>query len=150
MTYAYVVDNAVQRVSFEPSNMVRRDTGDKPLFSPYIDTATLNACGWYLVSDPGAPVIDPATQVVQPRVAVYSSQSNTVAYVYTVRAKTQAELDADADAAQTALERQQARDAIADLDAFLALSAPTNAQTLTVVKLLCRIAKRLIRDALGG
>lgn len=40
--------------------------------------------------------------------------------------------------------RDQAAQAIADLDAFLALSSPTNPQILAVIKKLCRQNKRII------
>ena len=40
--------------------------------------------------------------------------------------------------------RDQAAQALLDLDAFLALAAPTQAQTLAVVKKLCQQNKRLI------
>jgi hypothetical protein len=39
----------------------------------------------------------------------------------------------------------RAASAYADLQAFEALSNPTNAQTLAAVKLLCRVARALIR-----
>lgn len=144
MSYAHVVDGAVQTVAAEPTNLVRLDDGSQPLFSPYIDDATLQACGWYVVVEPARPSIT-AAQTFDPD--TFEFAGNTVTRVFHVRAKTQAELDADAAAAQATLERRQAKDAIVDLDAFLALATPTNAQTLVVVKLLCRIAKRLIRDA---
>jgi hypothetical protein len=147
VSYAFVVDGTVQTVAGQPSNLTRLDDGGRVLFSPYIDTATLNACGWYVVVEPARPSIT-ASQTFDPDTFVFAA--NAVTRTYHVRNKTQAELDADAAAAQAALERQQAKDAIADLDTYLALASPTNAQTLVVVKLLCRIAKRLIRDAFGG
>jgi len=56
------------------------------------------------------------------------------------RATEEAERTADRDAAQQAIE---------NLQAYRDLASPTNAQTVAVVKLLCRVAIILIRRALG-
>lgn len=73
------------------------------------------------------------------------------------RAAAQAVVDSFdwSDAAQTAWEeaqkperktmRESAAAAIADLDAFLAIASPTNAQTLAIVKKLCQQNKAIIR-----
>ncbi len=45
--------------------------------------------------------------------------------------------------------RVQAVDALANLRAYVALAAPTSAQTTAAVKLLCRVAISLIRLQLG-
>lgn len=53
-----------------------------------------------------------------------------------------------ADSAQSdASESRSLADADATLAAYLALAAPTNAQTAATVKLLVRIARRLLRKA---
>jgi hypothetical protein len=160
MSYAHVVDGVVQTVARQPSNLVRLDTGSKPLYSPYIDEATLNACGWYTITDPGAPTFDPATHVLEPRVAVYDAQSDTVSYVYSVRAKTPAELLAEQQvatrAANTAtltdLAAIQAR--ITEIKAFLVdadiqavldqsnTTALTTQQTNRALKAIVRQARR--------
>jgi hypothetical protein len=156
--YAYVVDAVVETVASKPSNLTRLDTGDKPLFSPYIDEATLNACGWYTVSDPGAPVFSPATHVLEPRVAVYDVPSDTVAWSYTVRALTAQELTAiQQQATRTAntatltdLAAIQAR--IVDIKAFLAdpdiqaVLDVANATPLTTQQ-MNRALKAIVRQA---
>lgn len=101
------------------------------------------ACGFLPVTEPVRPAIT-VTQTFDPDTIELVAGVPT--RVYHVRDKTQAELDDDAAAARDALERQQARDAVAELDTFLALQTPTNAQVVAVVRLLCRVAKRLIRD----
>jgi hypothetical protein len=145
--FARVNGSAVVETAGRPRNLIRLADGAKVLFSEYITEAELNACGWYTVIEPARPTIT-AQQTFDPDTFEFADA--LVSRVYHVRNKTQAELDDAAATAQAELERQQARDAIVDLDAFLALPTPTNAQTLAVVKLLCRIAKRLIRDAIGG
>jgi hypothetical protein len=146
--YALIRDGVIEAVR-NPRTSGEFKLSDGTLLRPangWTD-ALAALCGFVRVVDPGAPVLQP-TQTLDPNTVTLLAGVPTV--VYHVRNKTQAELDADAATALAELERQQARDAIADLDTFLALPTPTNAQTLAVVKLLCRIAKRLIRDAIGG
>jgi hypothetical protein len=57
-----------------------------------------------------------------------------------VVAQQQAQQAANADAL-----RSQASDALANLRAYRDLASPTNAQTVAVVRLLCRVAIGLIR-----
>jgi len=45
-------------------------------------------------------------------------------------------------------ERESARQAMANLQAYIDLTTPTTAQTVGVVKLLCRVAMVLVRHAL--
>jgi hypothetical protein len=160
MSYAHVVDGVVQTVARQPSNLVRLDTGAKPLFSPYIDEATLNACGWYTITDPGAPTFDPAAHILEPRVAVYDAQADTVSYVYSVRAKTPAELLADQQAATRAANTATLTDLasiqtrITEIKAFLAdpdiqavldqpnTTALTTQQTNRALKAIVRQARR--------
>jgi hypothetical protein len=146
--YALVRDGVIEAVR-NPSRHGEVKLSDGRLIRPpdsgWTDSLAA-ACGFVPVADPGAPIIT-ALQTFDPHTVEMIGGVPTV--VYHVRNKTQAERDIEAAEAQAQVERQQARDAVADLDAFLALPTPTNAQTLVVVKLLCRIAKRLIRDAFG-
>lgn len=144
--YARVNGSTVVETAAAPHDLVRLSDGGKVLLSQYITAAELAACGWFVVVEPAPPTLT-ALQTRDPDTIEVVGGVPT--RVYHVRNKTQAELDADAAAAQAITERQQARDAIADLDAFLALQSPTNAQVVTVVRLLCRVAKRLIRDAIA-
>lgn len=149
--FAFVNGGSVQQTTTRlPDSARRLDTQEWVMGLGTAPTELVNATGWYTIDDPGAPAYNEATHVLQPREAVYDTQANTVTFTYATRVKTQAELDQDAANAATATERQQARDAIANLDTYIALATPTNAQTVAVVKLLCRICKRLIRDALGA
>ena len=69
----------------------------------------------------------------------------------TIAAVTQAQIDAAKATAEatsfperTAM-RQAAASAITDLDTFFALTTPTNAQVVAVVKRMCQINKQLIK-----
>jgi hypothetical protein len=158
MSYALVVDGTVQTVANAPSNLVRRDTGAQPLFSPYIDEATLNACGWYTIADPGAPTFDPATQILEPRVATYTAQTDRVAWVYTVRALTAAEVSARQQSATrtanliTLSDLTAIQSRMSDIKAFLAdpdiqtLADQSNTVALTTQQ-LNRGLKAIVRQA---
>lgn len=61
----------------------------------------------------------------------------------------QATADANAATAADELERQQARNKIADLDAFIADPDVTSAEAVAELKEHARILKRLIRDMFG-
>lgn len=106
------------------------------------------ACGFLPVVEPPRPSIT-ATQTFDPDTFAMVNGSPT--RVYNVRNKTQAELDADAAAAAAQAERDQAKAAIAQLDAFITNGTNnTAAQVRDQVILHARILKRLIRDAFQG
>lgn len=108
-----------------------------------VTQALLDAVGAVEIADAGLQ--PPDGQVVESRALTDVDGVPTV--VYTYRAKTQAELDTEAQAAADEAEREQARQAVDNLRAYIDLSSPTGAQTVAVVKLLCRICIRLIRDS---
>ena len=66
------------------------------------------------------------------------------------RAKTQAELDAEVEQATRSGEQEQARQAVANLQAFITDNNPSNAEVVQAVKLLARVCVRLIKDNYGS
>lgn len=148
MTYALVVDGRIQANGALPASARRLDDGRWVMGLATAGVALQRACGWYEITDSGPPQYDPATHVLEPRTVSYNPLAG-VSYVYTVRAKTADELAADVAAAQAKTERDQAKAAIADIDTFLALPTPSNAQVVAQVRLNARVLKRLIRDAFG-
>lgn len=110
-----------------------------------VTQALLDAVGAVEIVDPGPQ--PPDGQVVESR--TLADVNGTPNAVYAYRAKTQAELDAEAQAAADEAEREQARRAVDNLQAYIALDSPSAAQTVAVVKLLCRVVIRLIRDSFG-
>lgn len=110
-----------------------------------VTAALLDAVGAVQIVDPGPVQSD--TQAVESRSLVDVDGVPTVQYV--MRDKTLVELEAEAAAAAAQRERDQAKQAIDNLRAYVDLASPTAAQTVAAVKLLCRVSDRLIRDAFG-
>lgn len=146
MTYALVLDGKVADVARLPHDLERISDARKVLFWSGITDDELAECGWFPVVD-AAPAYDAATEVLERGEVVVSGGAPT--RDYTVRPKTSEELATEAEAAATDLEQRQARKAISDLAAFLALPSPTAAQTRDAVILLVKIVRRLIRDNYG-
>ena len=150
MSYALVQSGAIVKEAGRPTDLVRISDGAKVLWSAYITEAELNACGWWTVVDTPRPAdtatdtFDRTVQLVGP---ILAAKVPTVVWVQ--RAKTQAELDAQAAQSNDATIRQQALTALADNRSFLAIASPTNAQTLAQVRALTRQANGLMRLALG-
>lgn len=146
--YARVNGSSVVETAAFPHDLVRLSDGGKVLFSDYITHDELAACGWYQVVEPAPPLLT-AQQTRDPDTIEVVAGVPT--RVFHVRNKTQPELDADAAVSLTLAERQQAREALADLDQFIDRgNANTNVQVRDAVLLHARILKRLIKDALGG
>lgn len=85
-----------------------------------------------------------ANEVAERSIALVSGVPTVV---YTVRPKTAEELAADVAAQADQTDRDAARQAVATLRTYIDTPNPTAAQTVGVVKLLCRVAVRLVRDA---
>jgi hypothetical protein len=142
--YALVVDGQVQSTGGLPGSARRLSDGAWVMRLDSVEEQ--ESCGYFLVVEPTRPTITTAETFDPDTVELVNGVPTLI---YHVRSKTQAELDADIANALAATERNEARAAIAQLDTFLAIGTPTNAQVIAVVRLLCRVAKRLIRDAIG-
>lgn len=143
--YAYSPDQftIVKRFADLPSRHWVQDTVDPP--TGHYEVLTVgNAAsfGYYPVDTSAVRPADTATATWD-RTVPFVTDRFVVTWVE--RAKTQAELDADAAQA----DREQARQAVTNLRAYADAASPTNAQTVAIVKLLCRVCIRLIRDQYG-
>jgi hypothetical protein len=110
------------------------------------DEATRNACGIYSYEAVAEP--DAAEGSVYDHTGpVYDPQTDTVTDVWTVRDKTQAELDSEADRADIEAKREElASLALGVLDGIrVDMAAPTNAQVIDAVDKLAVIVAKLVR-----
>jgi hypothetical protein len=144
--FALVVDGQIRSTGSLPRSARRLDTQEWVMGLASAGTVLQEACGYMVVVEPPRPPIT-ALETFDPD--TFQLLVGVPTRIYHVRNKTQAELDAEAAAVTAEAERDDARAAIAQLDTFLAIGTPTNAQVLAVVRLLARVAKRLIRDAIG-
>jgi hypothetical protein len=115
------------------------------LWSEYITDAELAACGWFKVAVVARPA-DTPTQTSDRSVVVVAGAPTER---WTVRPKTQAELDSDRDEANDATIRQQANNALDNNRTYLALGAPTNAQVVAQVRGLTQQLNGVVRLVLG-
>jgi len=144
--YARIIGNTITKQARQLPRTARRFDNQQWVYLPDADVAAQQATGWFEVTVE-ADTHNSATEVAT--LGPVELVNGLPVRRYTVRAKTQAELDAETAAAADEVERQQARDAIADLNAYLALDQPTAAQVRQAVDHLARISKRLIRDQYG-
>ena len=105
------------------------------------DPANIAPAGWVEVIETTRPD-DTATTTTEETVQLVAGVPTRV---WTARAKTQAEIDGATIANNESDLVAKAKSALATNAAFLALSAPTNAQTLAQVKALTREVSALIR-----
>lgn len=125
------------------------DFNDKLLWMGEADASALTSA----VSGSGMPrtvAVDPEPE--------YDASVNRLSWVRDTQAQmdgwvevalTQDEIDARAEAEADEAERQQAKQAVQNLRDFLSTPSPSNAQVLGAVRLLCRVAVRLIIDRYG-
>lgn len=148
MSWVLVVDDKIVEVR-SPRSTGEHKLSDGLLVRPGVNgwTEKLAAvCGFFrVVGDP--PVANDGEVVERDPVPVLVDGVPT--WQYTVRAKTVEELAAEAEAEADRAERDQVKQAVTNLRAYENAASPTNAQTVAVVKLLCRVAIRLIRDQYG-
>ena len=149
MAFAFVVDEVLQAVGRLPGSARLLDTGE--WFMPpgglrAASEADRAACGWFDVADT-PPVYDSATEVLERGVVILVDGFPVMDY--TVRDKTPEELAADVQTAADDTERDAARNAIANLDTYLAMTSPTNAQVKTAGDYPAKCARRLIIDQYG-
>ena len=127
-----------------PPSARRLDTGQwvsPPGGLAFGTVAEQQACGWYVVVETAAPTVT-ASQVAESTVTL---PGGVPTRTWTVRAKTQAELDADLGQTNRTTIETQARTAYTNNRAFLAIATPTNAQVLAQTKALTRQVNALIR-----
>jgi hypothetical protein len=144
--FALVVDGSIVSTGGLPTSARRLDTQAWVMGLATAGTVLQQACGFFMVVEPARPTITTAETFDPDTVELVNGVPTRI---FHVRSKTQVELDADIAAATATAERDDARAAIAQLDTFLAIGTPTNAQVIAVVRLLARVSKRLIRDAIG-
>lgn len=144
--YAKLIDAAIVTTARHlPTGARRLDTGQWVLGLRTADADLVAACGWHPVTD--NPPTPAAGEVVERSGVELVDGTPTV--VYTVRARTAEEIAAEQQAATDQTERDQARQAVENLLAYVALSAPTAAQRLAFERLVGRVLVRLIRDQYG-
>lgn len=145
MTYALVVGGIIQSTRNTPPPAARRlDTGAWVTPLDGIWTVPLAAaCGWL-----------PVTVVARPAVTSTHTSDYSVTLVggvptetWTVRAKTQAELDATTSTTSEAALLAKAATALTTNATFLAIGSPSNAQAVAQVQALTRQVNALIRLA---
>lgn len=145
MTYALVVGGIIQSTRNTPPPAARRlDTGAwvTPLDGIWTE-ALAAACGWLPVAVV-ARTADTATHTSDYAVTLVGGVPTDT---WTVRAKTQAELDATTSTTNGAALLAKAATALTNNAAFLAVASPTNAQAVAQVKALTRQVNALIRLA---
>ena len=98
-------------------------------------------CGFVVIVEP-APPTPSASEVVESSVGLVAGVPTRT---HTLRAKTQAELDADTAAANEVTIRTQAATALTANATYLAIASPTNAQVVAQVRALTQQTNKLIR-----
>ena len=138
--YAFVVDGVVESVGRLPSSARRLDTGQWVMGLESAPTALVEACGWFPVSDI-PPDYDPATEVRSRADVVVVSGVPTVEY--SVRPKTQAELDADADELDREAKRVSVTQAVTWLRQQQQTAAGVNVTTTNAVNVLGQLVDNI-------
>lgn len=146
MSWVHVINGAIDSGEVaRPRNLVRLADGLKPLWWDGITEAELNACGWFKVVQVARPA-DTATTTTDRSITLVAGVPTET---WTVRNKTQAELDADAQTANSATIRQQANTALDNNRTYLGISSPTTAQAVAQVRALTQQMNGVIRLVLG-
>lgn len=106
-----------------------------------LDPTALAACGWV----PATPTSRPADTAATTWDSSWTVSGGTATQVWTKRPKTQAELDSDTLATNTAALLAKADAALSGNADFLALASPSNAQAVAQVRRLTRQVNALLR-----
>lgn len=124
ITYALVTNDAIQSLGRLPNSARRLDTGEWVMGLATAPVAMQQACGWFEVADTARPA-DTATTTFDRAVELVNG---TPTVVWTERAKTQVELDAQAQAEQDAETRFILQQAVPTLRQW-AIDAETTTAT---------------------
>lgn len=129
-----------QRYAELPDERWVQDTVDPPT-GHYVRLTAANAAehGYYEIDGTAVKPADTATTTWE---RSFPFVDGRFVLTWVERPKTQDELDQDANET----ERTQVRNAIQALRDYIDNPAPNGSATVAVVKLLCRIAIRLVRD----
>src|SRR5690349_7893241 len=119
LSLANVIDSPELAI---PTALNLRDGTGTRMYWSGITESELNQCGWFTVATVARPA-DTATQTTDRTLAVVAGKPTEV---WTVRLKTQAELDSDRDQANNSTIRSQATTALDNNRTYLAISSPTN------------------------
>lgn len=143
MIYAHVTSGVVDQIGTPPATAY---ADGRWWDLRTLDPVALDKAGWVEAIEATRPA-DTSTQTSD---MWWTISGGKATQTWTVRAKTQTELDADTATANATSLREKARTGIAVNDTFLALTSPTNAQTLTQVQRLTRECTALIRLAISA
>ncbi len=145
VTYALVIGNVLTN---RGPGRIEQKLSDGRFLSPpeggWTD-ALAALCGFVPIVNTARPA-DTATTTYDRTVALVNSAPTVV---WTARPKTQAELDAEAAAVNRTTITTQATAALDANRTFLAITSPTNAQVVALVKALTRQNNALIRLTLN-
>ena len=128
-----------------PTDLRLRDGTGTRLWWEGITEAELNQCGWFKVATVPRPADTPTTTYDRSVIVTLTVPTE----LWTARNKTQAELDADRDAANNTTIRQQANTALDNNRTYLAIATPTVAQVTAQVRALTQQMNGVIRLVLG-
>ncbi len=142
VSLANVIDSAEVA---QPTDLHLLNGSGSRLWSPYITEAELNACGWFTVVTV-APPADTPTQTSDRSLTVVAGKPTET---WTVRNKTQGELDTARDQSNAVTIRQQATTALDNNRTYLAIATPTAAQVAAQVRALTQEMNGVIRLILG-
>jgi hypothetical protein len=147
MSYVHVtLANVIDSPEVGRPTALTLRTGGTRLWWDGITDAELAECGWFKVALVARPADTPTTTT--DRSVVWSLSGPTE--LWTSRAKTQAELDAERDQANGVTIRSQADAALTANRTFLAIATPTNVQLSAQVRALTQQMNGVIRVAVLG
>lgn len=142
LSLANVIDSGE---TSQPTALTLRDGSGTRLWWSGISDAELAECGWFKVVAVTRPA-DTATTTTDRSITM---QAGKPTETWTVRNKTQAELDLERDQTNSTTIRNQANAALDNNRTYLAIATPTNAQVVAQVRSLTQQMNGVIRLILG-